>query len=425
MTQIIRGVRVDRKILRMISIIVIVGIGAICFAEKSALADQASVEKVLKSMRSFRTEHGRAITDLDLETLATTPGIVLTLREGIILWKEMATLLKPNIKGEDLAKLTVSKRASIRDIRQSYKYHGEKLDASGRVVAYEDNRVTQILSGNKLLVDENRISKGFSGLSSCNSCLSYDGHVLRILDRKNKNRFHADIMQFGPREGYLLPQDALSAAMLVDSHAMSNPNTLIDLVEVLDPSGVQVLEDTETVRGIKCLVITDGTYRIYLDPSRDFSVVRFEVWGYENNSAEIKENDLYRKGEVKRRQDLQDLHDYGNGIWLPMTIEWVSYEHGKPVTRETTTVESIEINKGIDDKVFTDIIPKNTIVTDGIRNAVYRYGSEVSVEGMLSEVTQPKAKQKTWFLWLNIVALVVLVCIFLIRRWNKKRRLRS
>jgi hypothetical protein len=330
--------------------------------------------------------------------------------------------LNAGFKKDDLANLIASKRSSIQNMRQSYRYHREKLDSSGRVIAHEDSRVTKIFIGDKCLIDRNCESKGFDQQPSNQTvCQSYDGHVVRTVISESNDQPQAMIDILRSRSAFFEPHELLSAAMLEDSKTTRGRSLpLFDLAEMLAITGVLVLEDTEDVEGSKCLVMTDGLFRVYLDKARDFSVVRIELWDRIEDPKGSK--DLYRGREVTKRRDLKELEDYGNGIWLPKKVECVSYEHGIPVERETTIVESIEINKGVDDKVFTDIIPKNAIVMDGIGKSVYRYGSRASVEGMRSETTKTKSQWKIGFIWLNVIALIVLVCIFVLRKWYKFRR---
>jgi hypothetical protein len=415
-----------QNVCRIMPPIMFIGIGIFWLASTPTLADQAGLQKVQQALRTFRADHGRTPTDLDLMSLATAPGVSLACSEYPSAWKELARLQKnPTITADDLATLTVSKRASIQDMRESYKYRQEKLDATGRVIAYSDQRITRVIAGNRMRLDVDESSHGLDGRPARHRVSkTYDGRVVRMLDYLPNGSMHGSIMPLGGVSSFMPPHDVLWAGMLEDSKARWGYSFApADLAEFLGTSSsIIVLEDAEDVGGSKCLVVVNGVHRVYLDISRDFSVIRFDEWTPMRNEVDAT---VYPGQELTIRRHCRDLRDYGNGVWLPRQIEVLSYKHGKVVERHTSLIESLEINKEIPGSVFTDLLPEGILVSDLVRKAVYRSGNEPSIEDTLSKVTMHKARRRRWLLVLNVVAIVILVAVYARRRHMMKRRLVS
>jgi hypothetical protein len=70
--------------------------------------------------------------------------------------------------------------------------------------------------------------------------------------------------------------------------------------------------------------------------------------------------------------DLINLTDYGNGVWLPSTVDAQYYKNGKPMKHTKVNLIEAGFNVGVSSSLFEEVIPRDVVVTDTINNAVYR-----------------------------------------------------
>ncbi len=379
----------------------------------SASADEASLAKVQIAIRSFKEQHGYPMNDQDFLTAATATGVKLQKQEMGVAWGEVVGMQSPSISSQDLADLLKFKRESIQDIQLDYVLREETL-GQGRHKEWLEQRRKVMFAGSKALVQVNTDSKeGPSPEQPLSILKSYDGEVVRTIttDTSNKQPVAA-INNLQSRQDFFQTHNILVASMLIDARREWNaPHGFYDLVYLLTDLKAAVLERTERIADTDCLVVTDGLCRVFLDSARDFSVIRVEEFEIKYDASDIL---LGRVPTAIR--ELMQLEDYGNGIWLPSTVDRVLLKDGKPALREVSSLVDLKINQGIDDSVFRDVIPEGMLVFDGVRKASYRFGNAPSIEGMLGETAVRKAKVKAWLVWLNVVAIFILVTVIAFRR---------
>jgi hypothetical protein len=165
-----------------------------------------------------------------------------------------------------------------------------------------------------------------------------------------------------------------------------------DLVEFLRRSP-KLSVKSEEVDGVECLTLATMTPAktpntiVYLDPARDFAVLGVETF-------------IYTRGEEGGKTELyyrwmcEDLVNFGNGIWLPTKIVQEYYRTGprraseSPRARRVTTVERLAVNKGVEDKLFTDVFPLGIRVWDAVHRLNYRLEPITSIEQEIDRVLE-------------------------------------
>lgn len=169
-----------------------------------------------------------------------------------------------------------------------------------------------------------------------------------------------------------------------------------DLVHLLRSGRFRIQEVTELIDGAECLVLYSGTpaaIKIYLDIEKDFSVVRF-VWYFQPPPPSELET-WPPERQVMNYSALEQLVDYGNGIWLPTVVHEKNYDmDGKQTTHIVTTLLDAGFNMGLSSDMFTNVFPPGIVVTDTINHIQYRdFGNPEDIEHFLDKnlFTLPEA----------------------------------
>jgi len=115
----------------------------------------------------------------------------------------------------------------------------------------------------------------------------------------------------------------------------------------------------EVVNGDDCYVLeidgqTQNMTRVWIDPSKGFLVRRrIEYWP---------------NGEVKEWQNVEELKEYADGVWMPSKVTRRSYSstdrYGTHIVHaeNVATAHELRVNTGLSDDDFTLHLAKGTIV---------------------------------------------------------------
>ncbi|NQT17780.1 MAG: hypothetical protein HQ582_33805 [Planctomycetes bacterium] len=249
---------------------------------------------------------------------------------------------------------------------------------------------------------------------------------MREVFYRDQQMTNARIKELESLSMFFKPIMPLCQAMMFNTELTARPSTAADLAQWLDdPARVQVFEATETIDGRNCLLLGSSATQIYLDMDRTFALVRVDTYRLERNEAPDTHGLSTIKGRwLKGRRTASDFQDYGNGIWLPNRTELVHFDKdGKILAEKTTRVQNMEINPILDDGFFSEIIPEDAFVVDGVRNMTYVYGERASIGGLLRD-TVP-SKTTTRLRWISVCAglvLIVLVISMTIRKAHMRRK---
>lgn len=195
---------------------------------------------------------------------------------------------------------------------------------------------------------------------------------------------------------------------------------LADLATYVDPSAYQVYEKTTRVDGTDCLLFANDVAHAYLDVERNFALVKLDVFELEWSEPEGRELPAIIGRKATTSVSLSDFENFGNGLWLPRQISTESFQHfgsgGQLAWQEEPEVEEIrvskmQVNPVLDPSVFSDIIPDNVMVADGIRGTAYVQGDRLSIGSEIEKNVDQKSRNM--FLWVNSFVLVLFVGFYL------------
>jgi hypothetical protein len=189
---------------------------------------------------------------------------------------------------------------------------------------------------------------------------------------------------------------------------------ILSLPNILSNDHVLICGKQELIDNIKCVVVTNGSERIYLDPLKDFSVVKIENYMSVFDESTKTFEDVLCKSVV-----LLDHVDYGNGIWFPQSVR-VSYSDGSHFDRNVSmSIKNVELNKEIDPNFFVDVFPEDALVADTIRGIVYMWSDRPSIEATLKSVVKSK---RQWFWQIaSMTTGIILIIIWIIIKYVKYR----
>jgi hypothetical protein len=383
----------------------------------TGVAEEASQPKVQQALRNLQSAHGPVPTDLEFMRFMAAQPVKLNGTEMLLAWDELGRLQNPEITTRDLVELIKSKRASLQDMQQNYSVRREEFDGNGQVNMTLKRQYTFKFSGSKVLLEQHGATTGEEQNESDSFIKTYDGQLVRLVHDPKGKMPHASITQLESRNDFYRLSNVLVSSMLINSISdLGLPYGYYDLVHLIDKERSIVIEKTEKVDDVECVVVGGLACRVFLDPAHDYSVIRVEEYGVSNDK-----NDGFLGRFQTGLRELKRLKDYGNGVWLPSEVVQTVFSNGKPISRETTLLENAEINQGISDDVFSAIIPDGAMLADGIRGIVYRHGRSPSIEGTLWDAVSGEANpNRTILLLLNLVAIVVLLG-FIWMRWRRKQ----
>jgi hypothetical protein len=161
--------------------------------------------------------------------------------------------------------------------------------------------------------------------------------------------------------------------------------------------------------------------RIFLAIDKDYSVIQQEIYSVETKDYDNGWRPIARY--LNTQLIHSDFEDLGNGIWLPRKSITMNYDaSGKVINQDTVEVEKMEMNN-VKDTFFTDFIPENSFVADGIGGLTYRWNERASIGGLLKETVKPKSTRLYQRISVIIgLIMIVLAVIFEIRKRILQRR---
>lgn len=360
-----------------------------------ASAAELALDEIEETIKSFKTVHGRAISEAEVWEILSQSKEDIPPKEYRELWSMIRETQAPSISLEQLLLLVKSKRDSIQTVEA--RTHVE------RVFFAEDGQISTdrsykqsdhfIFARQKLFCETERKTRGIK-IPSATYRVSFDGEKIRKVNKPDGNLPNATVTEPSSAIATILPDpNPLSAAMLLDSQLIYKmPVAHYDLAGYIELMKPTLYEELVVLDETKCLLLEDGaTYRLFLDPSRDCSVVRMEF--YHRDFFQGGKIRVTKGRSVEKIVELKDLKDFGNGVFLPREIIDTFFVEGRKAVVATLKVEDLGVNREFADEVFSGIIPDSAIVADhtqGHGGAVYKQSDSASIGGLLKETTKSK-----------------------------------
>ena len=366
-------------------------------------------EKIKTKIKNFKDGYGlgKQITDNDFYEITGAPDAKISFSDMAALWQEFVNVQNPTIKKSNLIRVLKSNRAAIADLAYKYRYSLQFTNVPGVMEREEFGEYA--LSKDKVLISlENNKKNSFDFQKYI---ASYDGRVIR----------HVDLDVVPPYAPIDYPTEALGekfypqhsllavSALLDTKQFWGKLDSYYDLIGFLESGGGVVLEEQESIEGEKCYIITNGVYRMYVSSEKNFAVMRKECWF---------RNTLPGNRTIIHRANLGDFEDYGNSIWLPNECLDESYaDTGKVSTKIKNNYSEIQINSGIKNEYFEDIIPEDALVLDSTRGIVYMQNDQASINSLLKDAA--KSKRVMIFRYISVTLGLIMIAIWFVLKYRE------
>ncbi len=368
-------------------------------------------KKARDRLENFKTEFGRAPNLDDYYKILLSGELNLTRDDQSFLWNTLRFTQTPSLSKKDLAKIFQMKKNSIRDMYASF------VVVTGNE-AYGTTEYVFALKNKMRYLDKKGV---YSATGSYHELISLDNSYFRKVWFLHPDA-NASIKQKNGEinEAFLCLQMPLVVSLLCDRSIFDLEIDRGDLCLLLgkQPS-FQIMEQTTVVDGNECLVLASPNIEVYLDISKDFSVCSLKCYrdnGHDGEAATFR--------YLSYERVFHNLSDYGNGIWLPTSIETTMFEPDQSVkSREIVEYREIRINDDLENKFFEDVIPVGAIVTDSIRDIVYNWGGKSSLSSLIKKAV--KTKRQTIFRNLSLILGLCFIACWGIVEWRKRRLLKG
>jgi hypothetical protein len=382
---------------------------------RAADADSVTLPGVQGQLREFRAKQGHAPTADDFLKLILRPGDKgLPMSDRVAALEAFAATQHPSVEKSTIVELHRALRQSMDDMRMTVVLRQQAYQA-GRTIPGPEETHEFAFSGRKLflrtheplVMPKSDTTKPPSTNESSlrKTVRGYDEELVRVVDRQKRHE-SATINHLDSRSTFYRPEsNILFGSMLLDSRdAVGMELTFHDLLLFLDDPNSMVFETPETIDGCKCICVGIPGEEVWLDPERNFAVLRFRYRMPGDDGAML----------TRYVCDLSEFKDCGNGLWLPrkMVRRHFAKESGSLEREEVATVTELHVNEGVPDPLFHDVIPAGTVTHDAVKGLAYIIGKDGSIESLMDLTTDtgipPVSNGR---IYLVIVNMVVFACV--------------
>ncbi|MBQ6158762.1 MAG: hypothetical protein IJJ20_07110 [Thermoguttaceae bacterium] len=279
--------------------------------------------------------------------------------ERVMLWKVMADRQNPPISKDALKELYETKRASIGDFKTTI-YRSYIRSPFVYAFKGDDYRLWKTVSEGSSENSEKVI------WARIDSIVKSERRLIDLYNHPDGKRSVSASMtpvdQVDPNAPSILmghfPKTPLDHAWLSDPMNKTG-GYKTQMGSLLGNSGIEtVFEKPETLNGHSCLIVGSFEKKFYLDLEKDCSVYAVDFYEPAPPGGPLIGPGLY----LARRTVLHGLKDYGGGVWLPGSVESITYNPDGSCKSENTEIyDKIEINSGIPDSFFTEIPEKEEL----------------------------------------------------------------
>ena len=378
------------------------------------------IEKIKLTIRNFRSVHGTAITLEDYNELIYNRPNPIEWRFSRDIWLELKDSQNPDISLSQLEKIIRSKQDSLTRLR--YKCISRRSCPNKSISPAESESVTEFVKCKSFLFKSVRTRDISVGKTTLWNTASYDGKTLKVLnyplDSSLENPVpNATISELTDKSAFFNKDNLLVQSLLLSSQDTEEVDCPIyNLSSFLHSDGVILFENHITVDGYDCLMITDGLFQIYLSVAMDYTPVRIDTYlaDPQKDREHLHQRILYSSCSHK------DFKMFQNSIWFPGLVE-TTVTHPSHLFEfvDKVTYTDVSLDFDMAPAFFQDIIPDGTIVVDGIRNMVYKWGDRASIGTLIKETV--KSKRQMIFRNLSLVLGLCFIACWGIVEWRKRR----
>jgi len=364
--------------------------------------------KIISVIAGYRGAHGKSISEKEFFEITGSSKAGIGFSDVTDLWKEFQKSQIPPITKKDLLTIVKTARVATTGIQYNYVLLQTPVDsAHGAERKFETGRYA--ISNNKVYISVKNDKKNDEYVDYI---MSFDGTVVRFVNLASKDTF-ASIEPPSRVDGtFFPPQSLLSVLSMLDTKRYYGKLiTCNDFVGMLESDKTIVLEEREFIDDEECIIVTDGNYRTYVSPSKNYSIVRKECWVRHSMPGDRV---------LLTRAVLKNFCEYMNSLWLPKNYyEEIFSEDGKLVSTIQVDYSDVVVSSQISEQFFQDVIPDDAFVVDGTQNMTYFQGDRAIIDGFLKETAKSK---RVWIFQVFSMALVTLMIIVVLIRMYLKRK---
>jgi len=347
------------------------------FAPGLARSEDMPLDVLARRIEEFRRDHGNAPGFTDFFQMTSRPGggSLVARKDRSAAWRLLQEAQQPEIKKADLLALFEATRDAILDLYMECSLEEREYPEDKSPIVQHSSSLFATDAGKVLLRTTGQLP---GDKASTVRTRGYDGAVVRTCIAEGATTA-GQVTAFESRAMfYEIETNVLFGAMLLDAPAtIGSELRHADMKLFLSLPGATVFERQEVVRGTSCVVLSDAAAVIYLDPARNYAVVELAAFSFPDDAPPW----------IHGRHELSDFADCGNGIWLPRRMHRRRFK--KPdrdpmlVGEDIAIVTDLRVNQGIPGTAFSDIIPRGTVVLDGVQNVTYVEGENGSIQSTL------------------------------------------
>lgn len=340
----------------------------------------------------------------------------LTRQQQMVALAEILSRQKAPVSMSALVEVFRAKRDSIRSFYCEYDVKSDlpELDIGEHMYAFE---------GSKILLREPR-GESRSALES------YDGIVVRSVQFRDEISVGASINKDNIQlSAFLRPTVPLFPSMLYDLKRVGGALGLCDLGENANETSWFVYEATRIQNGAECVFVSTTSFDLYLDPNRNFAVVRSDAFEPIYENSDTATIGAFVKRNLISSTQMSEFEDFGNGVWLPKKILITSAVRGPDSkvnvvraateSKRTISVRRMQINSELGRAFFEDVIPQKTVVADFAEKLTYIHGTKSSLGQSVNEKVRVKNSIGV-LLWINGIVILGITFFWLFSQQRKR-----
>lgn len=381
------------------------------------VADEANFNRISNELKEFKEKFGYVPTDVDYFKLICKNDANLTLREQGVLWAELIKLQHPSLRLEEIKKILIGKQNSIKSFKCKFVcLHSNKVNPKDAFIGNTEFEYAVKYPYFFLKTKYTNSDKQTSQL------YSYDGDEFIDLTNIDGRVPNARVSKLTDYSIAFCPYSPFAQSMLYDSINLNSTHPGFDFVALFTQfPDLIVFEKKEIYNNHECIVVANLGHRFLLDTNCDFSLVKYE--NYFHHSENTSEGPKTIKRTLLSCRTLNNLKDYGNGIWIPSEIQNVyKSPNEEEIGSDTIHCSYIEINK-VADTMFKNVVPDNAIVFNSIRNMSYIQRDGASINSLLKDVV--KSKRVFFYRCLSVSIGLAMIIIAVVVKYLRHRKMKK
>ena len=343
-------------------------------------------------------------------------GEAITIECAAPVLDEISRMQEPLVSQSELRSFVEARRDSLWSLRVTWNSEVEGAGGMQGPAGHISRQGEFVFKGSKVYYREKHGPS--AGSLKEEQTLAYDGAVLRkrfVPEESGQQPLNTED-RFGGLDDFYRPGNPLRESLLVNSEAgFESPFGEFDLVKLVGgPLFIQ--EKPEVVEGISCVLVTDTFRQVYLATDFGLAPVRYVRRTFRTTS----EGDNVKAIDTTHTLTSTEFRDCGDGIVIPFRTEQIVAEGDRIQAKTVTVVTRCEVNSDVDDSLFVNIFPRDSIVHDDIHKVIYAVSKKPSIAGTLDKVIQERSGSRLLLIVVNALVICGVIAYLWIRRTKRR-----